>query len=70
VVLGDHTVVGANSVVTKSFPQGHVVLGGVPAKVLAGIEPEKCINYRNDYEYIGFVPKRDFDRDPGRFVDV
>ena len=32
VTLGDHTVVGAGAVVTKSFPEGHVVLGGVPAQ--------------------------------------
>ncbi len=34
VCLGDKTVVAANSVVTKSFPAGHVVIGGVPAKVI------------------------------------
>ena len=34
VVLGPHTVVGANAVVTKSFPEGYCVLAGVPAKVI------------------------------------
>ena len=34
VVLGEHTVVAAGAVVTKSFSRGHVVLGGNPAKVL------------------------------------
>lgn len=37
VTLGDHTVVGANSVVTKSFPDGYCVLGGVPAKVIKNL---------------------------------
>lgn len=32
--LGDHTVVGAGSVVTKSFPDGYVVIAGNPAKLL------------------------------------
>lgn len=32
VTLGDHTVVGANAVVTRSYPEGHVILGGVPAR--------------------------------------
>lgn len=41
VVLGDHTVVGAGAVVTKSFPEGHVVLGGVPAKKLRDIPAEE-----------------------------
>lgn len=34
VELGDNTIVGANSVVTKSFPDGNVILAGTPAKVL------------------------------------
>ncbi len=31
VKLGDHTVVGAGSVVTKSFEEGHCVIAGSPA---------------------------------------
>jgi acetyltransferase-like isoleucine patch superfamily enzyme len=34
VVLGAHTVVGAGSVVTKSFPNGYCVIAGNPAKVV------------------------------------
>lgn len=34
VVLGDRTVVGAGSIVTKSFPEGGVILVGNPARVL------------------------------------
>ena len=37
VQLGDHTVVAAGSVVTKSFP-GNVLIGGVPAKVIKKLE--------------------------------
>lgn len=32
--LGDNVIVGANSVVTKSFPDGNVVIGGVPARII------------------------------------
>ena len=34
VTLGPHTVVGAGSVVTHSFPQGNCVIAGNPAKVI------------------------------------
>ena len=34
VVLGDRTIVGAGSVVTKYFPEGNCVIAGNPAKVI------------------------------------
>ena len=34
VMLGDRTIIGANSVVNKSFPQGNIVIAGSPAKVI------------------------------------
>lgn len=34
VVLGKHTIVGAGSVVTKSFPNGECVIAGNPAKII------------------------------------
>ncbi|MEN9331187.1 MAG: hypothetical protein RLZZ94_277 [Bacteroidota bacterium] len=37
VELGDNVVVGANAVVTKSFPS-NVIIAGVPAKVIKQIE--------------------------------
>ena len=30
-ILGDHVVVAANSIVTKSFPEGNLMLAGMPA---------------------------------------
>lgn len=38
VTLGDNTIVGAGSVVTKSFPDGKVVIAGNPAKVICTTE--------------------------------
>lgn len=37
VCLGDHTVVAAGAVVTKSF-DGNVLIGGVPAKIIKHLE--------------------------------
>lgn len=36
--LGEHTVVGAGAVVTKSFEEGWCVIGGVPARKIKDIE--------------------------------
>ena len=37
VILGPHTTVGAGSVVTKSFAEGHCVIAGNPAKVIRNL---------------------------------
>ena len=39
VTLGDHTIVGAGSVVTKSFDKGWCVVAGNPARVIREIIP-------------------------------
>ena len=50
VKLGDHTIVGAGSVVTKSFPEGNVVIAGNPARIVCTIDEFRkkkkdiCIN--------------------------
>lgn len=41
VVLGNHTIVGAGAVVTKSFPEGDCIVGGVPAKIIKKLEKNK-----------------------------
>lgn len=38
VTLGDHTVVGAGAIVTKSFLEGYCVIAGNPAKKIKEIE--------------------------------
>jgi len=60
VTLGDFTVVGAGAVVTKSFPEGHVVLAGNPARVIRTLDPATCHRHRNEVEYHGFIPAADF----------
>jgi acetyltransferase-like isoleucine patch superfamily enzyme len=38
VELGEHTVVAAGAIVTKSFPDGNQVIGGNPAKVIKRLD--------------------------------
>lgn len=40
VVLGNHTIVGAGSVVTKSFTEGHCVIAGNPAKIIKRLDED------------------------------
>lgn len=47
VVLGDHTVVGAGSVVHDSFPQGNVLLAGVPARAIRELGPYQAAPERD-----------------------
>lgn len=43
VTLGAHTIVGAGSVVTKSFPEGNCVIAGNPTKIIRHISEEDKI---------------------------
>ena len=45
--LGDHTVVGAGSVVTKSFPQGYCIIAGNPAKIIRNIDLNSEMQTKN-----------------------
>ncbi len=35
IVIGDNTVVAANAVVNKSFPEGNCTIGGIPARIIS-----------------------------------
>lgn len=59
--LGPRTVVGAGSMVTKSFPDGYCVIGGNPAKLIKELDKEKFELTQYKEEYYGFVPKESFE---------
>ena len=61
VVLGDWTVVGAGAVVTRSFPEGCCVIGGIPAKKIRDLDKGKCIPYRHKYLYHGYIAADKFE---------
>jgi acetyltransferase-like isoleucine patch superfamily enzyme len=61
VTLGDFTIVGAGSIVTKSFPDGYCVIAGNPARLLRRLDPVICVRYKNKSEYVGYIKKNAFD---------
>lgn len=62
VELGPLTIVGAGSVVTKSFLEGNVVIAGNPAKKICTIEEfkKKNANYIHDLDSIGEMTRREY----------
>jgi len=60
VTLGDFTIVAAGSIVTKSFTEGHCVIGGNTAKVLKNLEPDKCVRFENKIPYYGYLNHSQF----------
>jgi acetyltransferase-like isoleucine patch superfamily enzyme len=61
VVLGDYTIVGAGSIVTKSFKEGYCVIAGNPAKPIRQLDPRKCTFHKSSFEYNGYIPAEKFE---------
>ena len=55
VQLGDFTVVGAGSVVTKSFKNGYCLIAGNPAKLIKNLDKSQCFQFRSENEYRGYL---------------
>lgn len=70
VELGDHTVVAAGSVVTKSFSDGFVVIGGNPAKIIKSIPESKVSKRENKYKYYGFIKASRFPSYARKRLDI
>lgn len=62
VELGPRTIVGAGSVVTKSFPEGFCVIAGNPAKKIKNIDEEDFIPAKySEYDFYGYIPAEKFE---------
>ena len=59
-VLGPRTIVGAGSVVTKSFPDGYCIIAGNPAKVVKTINKDEFEQERSKVEYYGYIREDKF----------
>ena len=69
VKLGPCTIVGAGSVVTKSFPDGYCVIAGNPAKVIKYLEKDK-VKMPSHSEYYGYIPAHDFKNVSHKYLDL
>ncbi len=54
VEIGNNTVVAAGSVVTKSFPDGNCIIGGVPAKKIKELDPAAFVHFDYPIKYHGY----------------
>ncbi|GAO45220.1 acyltransferase [Flavihumibacter petaseus] len=70
VVLGDWTVVAAGAVVTKSFPEGFCILGGVPAVKIRDLDKEKCVPFENKHKYRGYIKAEHFEKFKGKYLNL
>tara|TARA_B100002049_G_scaffold223807_1_gene194654 strand:+ start:11006 stop:11623 length:618 start_codon:yes stop_codon:yes gene_type:complete len=70
VTLGDNTIVGAGSVVTKSFEDGNCIIAGNPAKIVKKLDKEKFTHHKCSYEYNGYIKSCDFDAYRKRYLNI
>lgn len=70
VELGTRTIVGAGSVVTKSFPDGYCVIGGNPAKIIKCLDKTKFVPWNYETEYYGFIKEEDFHNKRKKYIDI
>ena len=62
VTLGPRTVVGAGSVVTKSFPEGFCVIAGNPARKIKNLDPALFVKPQFQYEAYGWILADEFEK--------
>jgi len=68
--LGPHTVVGAGSVVTKSFEEGYCVIAGNPARKIKDLEKDKCVDYDYPEERVGYIRADRFEKYRRKHLNV
>lgn len=66
VELGDFVTVASGSVVKDSFKNGYCVIAGNPAQIVEDYSTNekiksKFLEYKNEFEYNGFIPSKDFE---------
>lgn len=69
VELGPRTIVGAGSIVTKSFPDGFCLIAGNPAKIIKTLDKEKFIPWHYEEEFYGFLTKKQFIKKKAKYIN-
>lgn len=67
--LGDFTIVGAGSIVTKSFEEGYCVISGNPAKKIKTLNRDECIPFDNRHQYNGYITHKFFKKNIQMFIN-
>lgn len=69
VILGPNTIVGAGSVVTKSFPEGFCVIAGNPAKIIKKLDKNKVVYNATKVRYYGYIAEGDFNNLRSKYIN-
>jgi acetyltransferase-like isoleucine patch superfamily enzyme len=70
VQLGDFTIVGAGSIVTKSFIEGYCVIAGNPAKKIRDLSRDECVRHKSEIEYNGYIKNSNFEEYKKRYLYI
>ena len=70
VKLGNFTIVGAGSIVTKSFPEGYCVIAGNPAKKIRDLSENECVEHKSQFEYNGYIKSENFEAFKKRYLYI
>lgn len=70
VELGTRTIVGAGSVVTKSFPEGFCVIAGNPAKIIKYLDKEKFKPWSFNERWYGYLKEKKFVKNRKKYIDI
>jgi acetyltransferase-like isoleucine patch superfamily enzyme len=70
VTLGPRTIVGAGSIVTKSFPEGYCVIAGIPARKIKDLDRENFVVPKFEQEYYGYLTEEEFLNNRKKYLDI
>ena len=70
VELGPSTIVGGGSVVTKSFPEGYVVIAGNPARIIKYLDKSLVRYPEHKTQHYGYIPEEKFEQLKNKYIDL